>query len=282
MRLHATDLRRPAGAIAILAATAGLVLAGCGGNSGSSGSGSSGGANVASTSSAGTGSGSTSSSSPASSSGGGSASTVASASAPFPIAVGDTWTYKNAEGEGIGGTTINKILSVTQVSSGQKVDMGATITVGGSTTQNSSFYIFEPDGAISIPFNQFSSADSGAQVELLSGGIFWPPLAALQSGQTTHSTLKIAYKINGQKQVVTAHIAVKGGGSRTVTVPAGTYDTTVVNMTMSEKVEGFSVTIDVRTWLANGIGPVKSEAILGGIAGNKVASENELVSFHKG
>jgi hypothetical protein len=274
MRLHPPDLRRPAGAIAVLA-TAGLVLTGCGGSG--SGSGSTSGANSGSTSAAGN------SSSAASNGGGGSTSTVSSASAPFPIAVGNTWTYKTVTpGIGSNGKTVNKIRSVKQVSSGQEVDMTAAITAAGTTTHTSSYYIFEPNGAISVPFSQFSSANSGTQVKLISGGIFWPPESALQSGQTTHSTLKIKYTINGVKKVVTAHIAVKGSGSQSVTVPAGTYDATVVNMTMSEKVEGYNVSVDVRTWLANGIGPVKTEAILGGIAGNKVASEDELVSFHKG
>jgi hypothetical protein len=275
MRLHPPDLRRPAGAIAVLATAAGLVLTGCGGSGSGSGSA---GANSGSTSAAGN-----SSSSAASNGGGGSTTTVSSGSAPFPVAVGNTWKYKTViPGTSTDGRTVNKILSVQQVSSGQKVDMSAAITTDGTTTHSSSYYIFEPDGAISVPFNQFSSANSGAQVELLSGGIFWPPESALQSGQTTHSTLKIKYTISGVKKDVTAHIAVKGSGSQSVTVPAGTYNATVVNMTMSEKIDGYSVTIDVRTWLANGVGPVKTEAILGGIAGNKVASEDELVSFHKG
>ena len=84
------------------------------------------------------------------------------------------------------------------------------------------------------------------------------------------------------KHDVTAHITVKGDGTQTVTVPAGTYTATVVEMTESETIEGISVSSEVKTWLANGVGPVKSEVILHEGGHNSVAAQNVLTSFTKG
>jgi hypothetical protein len=84
------------------------------------------------------------------------------------------------------------------------------------------------------------------------------------------------------KQNVTAHVTVRGGGTQSVTVPAGTYTADVVNMTMSETIEGIAVSSVVRTWLAPGVGPVKSEVIIHEGGTDKIAAENQLVSFKAG
>ena len=54
-------------------------------------------------------------------------------------------------------------------------------------------------------------------------------------------------------------MVVKGEGTQTVSVPAGTYQATVIDETMNEKFSGVAVNMDIRTWVANGVGPVKSE-----------------------
>ena len=64
------------------------------------------------------------------------------------------------------------------------------------------------------------------------------------------------------KKDVTAHITVKGDGTQSVTVPAGTYTATVVDMTESETIAGITISTEVMTWLANGVGPVKTEVII--------------------
>jgi hypothetical protein len=266
MNTYALTLRRPAGAVAALVVAAGLVLAGCGtggsgspGTAGSSGSGSQ---------SAGTGSGSS----------GGSTSVVSSGSVPFPIAVGNTWKYNDTSGK-----TVDKIVSVTSVSGGQQVRMVSAITVLGITSHSTGYFIFHPDGSISYPFSQFSSGSTSTRVTLLSGNVIWPSASQLASGQVAHDTLKIEFITNGVKHDVTAHITVKGDGTQSVSVPAGSYSATVVDMTESETIEGIAVSSEVKTWLANGVGPVKSEVIVseGGHKGT-VADVNQLTSFTKG
>jgi hypothetical protein len=265
MKLYAQDLRRPASAIALLAAAAGLILTGCGPSHGSA----SGSTGTSSPSSSSTTSGSTS---------GGSSTVTTSESVPFPDTVGDTWTYKSTIGDG--GTVVNKVESVTPVSSGQKVRMEDTSTIAGARHTTSVYYVLQPDGSISLPFSQFSQSGSGVSVKLISGGIFWPSASQLASGQPQHSTLKIEYVINGKKDMATSHVTVRGAGSQTVTVPAGTYNATVVEMTEAEKFEGYNISLEVRTWLASGIGPVQSE--ITDIAGSGSVVRQELVSFVKG
>jgi hypothetical protein len=266
MNRHAPGLR-PAGAVAAVAIAAGLVLAGCGGSNGSSASGSSGTSSSSAPSTSSSSSGST-----------GSTSVVSAATVPFPVGVGDTWTYKTTYGK-----TINKMTAVTPASGGQQVTMSSAITSLGTTSNDTAYYIINSDGSISLPFSQFdTNSSSGTSVKLISGSIFWPPAAELASGRAYHDTLRIEFIESGVKQKVIAHVTVKGAGTQSVTVPAGTYNATVVNMTMAETVRGISVSDEVRTWLATGVGPVKSEVLLDEAGVDHVLAENQLVSFKAG
>jgi hypothetical protein len=75
---------------------------------------------------------------------------------------------------------------------------------------------------------------------------------------------------------------VQGLGTHTVTVPAGTYQATLVTMIMSIRVGSFGSDEEIQTWTTPGTGPVKSEVLLltGGHA--KLTTTEELVSFTKG
>jgi hypothetical protein len=264
MSRNAVSPRGLAGAAAVVAITAGLALAGCGG---SSSSGSAAGNNAGSSSPA-------ASHSPSS---GGSTTAVTTATVPFPVGVGDTWKYKTTYGR-----TVNRMTAVTPVSGGQQVTMRSAITSLGSTSHDTAYYVVHSDGSISLPFSQFDTNSSGASVQLISGNIFWPPADELSSGKAYHDALKIAFSDEGVKQDVTAHVTVRGGGTQSVTVPAGTYNADVVNMTMSETVEGIAVSSVVRTWLAPGVGPVKTEVILHEGSTDHVAAVDQLISFKAG
>jgi hypothetical protein len=264
MELYSLDGRRPVIAISALAA-AGLVLTGCASSSGS-----------ASTSAAAQSSGASSSTSS-----NGSASTVTSSgSLPFPSTAGDTWVYSNTNGA----KSKNKVESVTRVSSGRRVLIEDTVEDYGVTTRTHYAYILRPDGEISLPFSQFSRPESSASfsVKLLSGGMSWPSAAQLASGKASHSTMTLTYTIDGKKQQVTMHITATGGGTQSVTVPAGTYRATVVNMLESETFDGDKVSTDVRTWLAAGVGPVQSEVVDVDGASRDILDKEELTSFVKG
>jgi hypothetical protein len=264
-RTHALPL------LAAAAAATGLALAGCGGSTTGSGS-------------TATGSGG-SASQPAASSGassaGGSAAAAGTVSAPaiFPVAVGDTWVYQEKL-TATHGTVTNQVASVTATASGERVIMKSRNEMADLPhTATSATFIIHPDGSISVPLTQVATTG----VTIKSGSIIWPSAAQLASGQPHTSTLLVTIAEAGRTMTVHAHIVVRGAGTQTVHVPAGTYQATVINETMTEKVMGFRVSLDIRTWLASGVGPVKSEVLTkAGSLSNGITSEQELKSFTKG
>jgi hypothetical protein len=278
MKLHAQNVRRTAGALAVGAAAAGLVLTGCGKTTPSAAAGATTGAATSAATTSGGGS-TASASAAATSSGSGSGSvTMSSGSLPFPTTVGDTWKYSNSNGT----SSENTIASNTQVSAGQQVTMATTFTDNGTSTHDSYEYIVEPNGEIALPTSQFAPSTAGVTFKIISGGIFWPSAAQLASGQPVHTTLTMAFTIAGKTQKITEHITSQGEGTQSVTVPAGSYSASVVNVTESASIMGYNTTIDDKTWLATGVGPVQSELI--DIAGGKtsITNKEELTSFVKG
>jgi uncharacterized protein DUF3108 len=243
-------------AIAALA-SAGILVAGCNpGSSSSTASGSpSGGKSGAPT---------THSSSPTPSSGGsGGMDTTL-----FPATVGNTWVYQNSSS----GTTTNKVVSVTPDSDGQKVQISTDLSSAGTATTLT--YQFYSDGSIGVPY-----VSTGSQaVTIKSGGVVWPSRAVLDSGQPHTSPLTIEIKFGGHSETVTSHVTVQGKGTQSVTVPAGTYQATVVSEKISEVVSGIKVNTVVTTWLAPGVGPVKSEVS----TGEGTITTEKLTSFTKG
>ena len=275
MKLHAQNVRRTAGALAVGAAAAGLVLTGCGKTTGSAAASATTGA--ARSAAATSGGGSTASAS-ATSSASQSSVVVGSGALPFPTTVGDTWSYRNSNGT----SSVNKIAAATQVSAGQQVTMATTFTDNGNSTHESYEYIVEPNGQIALPTSQFAPSTAGVTFKVISGGIYWPSAAQLASGQPVHTTLTMEFTVAGQTQKITEHITSQGEGTQSVTIPAGTYSASVVNVTESASIMGYNTTIDDRTWLATGVGPVQSELI--DISGGKTSLSNkeELTSFVKG
>jgi hypothetical protein len=279
-RTHGSPARPAAAAAAATWTAAGcllaaaLALAGCGSSGNSSSS--------ASTSSTTTPTATSASATTSTTSAAGTPSSTAaassSASVPFPVGVGNTWKYATTAGSETG-TTINKMTAVVPVASGQQVTVTSTSTLLGTTTHNSFTYIFGSDGSITYPLSQLGSSSG---VTLSGSGVLWPNAAAIASGTPSTSQLKISINESGVKLSTTAHITVQGAGTASVTVPAGTYQATVVNMTIALTVEGISVTEQVKTWLASGVGPVKDEVILDEAGADHVEAGEQLESFTKG
>jgi hypothetical protein len=277
MKIHARNVRRSAGAFAVAAAAAGLVLTGCGKTSGS-GAAAAGATSGAATSAAATSGGGSTASAAATGSASQSSVVVAAGALPFPDTVGDTWKYNNTNGT----TSENKIGAVTPVSSGQQVTMDTTFIDNGTSTHASYEYIVEPNGEIALPTSQFAPSESGVTMKVLSGGIYWPSAAQLASGQPVHTTLSMEITVAGKTQTITEHITSQGQGTQSVTVPAGTFSASVVNVQEAATIDGYNTTLDDKTWFASGVGPVQSELI--DIAGGKTSIDNkeELTSFVKG
>jgi hypothetical protein len=252
---------RLAGALAVAA----LLVAGCssGGSGAPGGSGGSGGSQSSSASSGGSGNS-------------GSGNTTAAGSTLFPVAVGEKWVYADHLGTLGSSTTTNAIKAVRPVSGGSLVTMTDDSHIAGVSKPIQLTYMFYSDGSIGVPFTQLE----GGKVTIKSGSIVWPSAAEIASGQSHSSVLSISIKTNGQTINEKVHVTVKGGGTQSVTVPAGTYQATVVDQTMTESVLGHRVNTVVRTWLAPGVGPVQTEVLNKGTLGGVLVHE-ELKSFTK-
>ena len=277
MKIHDQNVRRTAGAFAVAAAAAGLVLTGCGKTSGS-GAAATGATTGAATSAAATSSGGSTASAAATGSASQSSVVVAAGALPFPDTVGDTWKYNNTNGT----TSENKIGAVTPVSAGQQVTMDTTFIDNGTSTHASYEYIVEPNGEIALPTSQFAPSESGVTMKVLSGGIYWPSAAQLASGQPVHTTLSMEITVAGKTQTITEHITSQGQGTQSVTGPAGTFSASVVNVQEAATIDGYNTTLDDKTWFASGVGPVQSELIDVDGSTTNVTSKEELVSFVKG
>jgi len=189
-------------------------------------------------------------------------------SIPFPVRVGNTWVYQTKIG-GASGRTTNRIVATGPGSAGYLVTMSSATNVTGASSSGTAGYTFYPDGTVGYP----APAING--VSVTGGGIRWPNAAALASGRAYHSTLKIQVGSSGQTQ--DAGVNVYGAGTETVTVPAGTYQASVVETTITAKGE----TIVVTTWIAQGVGTVKTQTQVSGAGAAGLTTTEELVSFTK-
>ena len=202
----------------------------------------------------------------------------ASVSVPFPVAVGNTWNYKITT-DGESGTTINKMTAVMPAAAGQQVTMLTTDHVGSVNGSAKETYLFHADGSIGYPLGSFSP---GSGVTVTSNGVVWPPAPVIASGKPSQSTLNISIKAAGQTLSTTAHVTVQGAGTATVTVPAGTYQATVVLVTERLSIVGITASIQVKTWLAPDVGPVKELVNTNEGSASSAVADEELLSFTKG
>ena len=189
-------------------------------------------------------------------------------SIPFPVRVGNTWVYQTKIGSASGRTT-NRIVATGPGPAGFLVTMSSATNVTGASSSGTAGYTFYPDGTVGYP----APAING--VSVTGGGIRWPNAAALASGRAYHSTLKIQVGSSGQTQ--DAGVNVYGAGTETVTVPAGTYQASVVETTITAKGE----TVVVTTWIAPGVGTVKTQTQVNGAGAAGLTTTEELVSFTK-
>jgi hypothetical protein len=262
--------RSSAAGVLAAAAASGLVLAGCGNSSGS---------DAASTSGSGSGQAAGGASASAAASSGSSGNTSTVNAAFFPLTVGNKWVYAVKGGETVtNGTVTNQVIALAPAAGGTKATLKDKELLEGSPTTTTSTIIVHSDGSISVPLTQVGNS----AFKLESGSIIWPSAAELASGQPHHDTLVIRMGAAGQATTVRAHVVVKGDGTQTVQVPAGTYQATVINETMTEKVSGFAVTLNIRTWVANGVGPVKDEVTSSAGGRSAISIVEVLKSFTKG
>jgi hypothetical protein len=198
---------------------------------------------------------------------------VAPGSIPFPVAVGNTWVYQVvASINNAHALDTKKVLDVTAVPGGNRVTMSDSIGPGTPVTTQE-HYIFFASGQLGFPVNEAHG------VSVVSGsGVVWPDAAGVASGRPYHSVLNIKTS-SGALQ--TGDVTVQGGGTQSVTVPAGTFRATLVTMSIVSKVGDITSVSMLKVWTAPGTGPVKTEQFLTAGGKTKLTSTSTLLSFTK-
>jgi hypothetical protein len=202
---------------------------------------------------------------------------VAPLSIPFPVTVGDTWVYQSTSNiNGEKGTVTDRVVSAVPTPGGYQVTMSETADIGGSVSTAQPVYIFYPNGTVGYPVTQANGVTVVA-----GGGVRWPDAAGIASGRAYHSVRRILVQA-GSSRYANADVAVQGAGTATVTVPAGTYRATVVDMTITTTLGNFTTTVEVKTWLTAAVGPVESEVLTYAAGKTTLTTTEELLSFTKG
>src|SRR5258708_557205 len=153
----------------------------------------------------------------------------------FPIAAGNTWGYETIASINNPHAVVTKqVLSVAPVPGGHQVTMSATVNPGPTPGPTPEFYLFYANGQIGFPVHE----PNGVSV-VSSNGVRWPDAADLASGRAFHSVLNTRLS-DGRYE--TADVTVQGGGTASVTVPAGTYQASLVTMTLVIPLGNFTST----------------------------------------
>jgi len=194
---------------------------------------------------------------------------VTADSIPFPVAVGNTWVYRTTVG-GQTGQTTNRIIAAYPAAAGYEVTMDSTTDVAGTVSTVQPVFVFYPDGTVGYP------VPLAGGLSVVGDGVRWPDAAGLASGQAYHSLVRILLGQTGQYE--NADVTVRGEGTASVSVPAGTYQASVVDMTITAK----AASVEVSTWIAQGVGPVQSAVLIQAAGMTEYTVTNVLLSFSRG
>jgi hypothetical protein len=196
---------------------------------------------------------------------------VAIASTVLPAQLGDTWVYAvNSDILGKG-TETARISAVKAVPGGQRATMSLRLSLAGSKAPLSLSAEFTEAGDGSITFA--SASILGARFPATS--VNWPSPASLTPGRPRTSTVTESFL--GSKTA--ERVTILEVGRAMVTVPAGSYQATLLQQTATD---GKGDTNVIKSWVVNGIGQVKTETTV--IVGGKrfASSDQELMSFTRG
>ena len=197
--------------------------------------------------------------------------TPATASTVIPAQLGDTWAYA-IDSSALGkGTETNRISAVTPVAGGRRATLSSSLRLAASKEpfKFASDFIAGADGSIKFASTSFMGA------KLASANVNWPSPAALTPGRPRISTVTGSFL--GVK--TTERVAVTEVGPATITVPAGSYQATLLEQTVTDHAGGRTV---IKAWVVNGIGEVKSETTVIVKGQRQVSNVETLTSFTKG
>jgi hypothetical protein len=197
--------------------------------------------------------------------------TPAVASTVIPAQLGDTWVYA-VDSSALGkGTQTSRISAVTAAAGGQRATLLTSLRLAGSKVpfRFASHFIAGADGSVTFGSTSFMGA------RLASVNVNWPSPAALTPGHPRTSTVTGSFL--GFK--TTERLTITEVGPATVTVPAGTYQATLLEQAVTSRGGGREV---VRSWVVNEIGQVKTDTSVIVKGQRAVSVVQELTSFTKG
>ena len=197
--------------------------------------------------------------------------TPAVASTAIPAQLGDTWVYA-VDSSVLGkGTATNRISAVSAAAGGHRATLSTSLRLDGSKQpfRFASQFIAGADGSVTFGSTSFLGA------KLASANVNWPSPAALTPGHPRISTVTGSFL--GFK--TTERLAITEVGPATITVPAGTYQATLLEQTVTSHGGGREV---IKSWVVNGIGQVKTEITVFVKGGRNVTTDEALTSFTKG
>lgn len=197
--------------------------------------------------------------------------TRAIASTVIPTQLGDTWVYA-VDSSALGkGTETARISAVTAVAGGHRATLSTSLRLAGSKApfRFASDFTAGADGSVTFGSTSFMGA------RLASANVNWPSPAALTPGRPRTSTVTGSFL--GFK--TTEHLTVTDLGPATVTVPAGSYQATLLKQTVTDGAGNQDV---IKSWVVNGIGQVQTETTVNVKGEGAVSSVQALTSFTKG
>ena len=197
--------------------------------------------------------------------------TPAIASTMIPAQLGDTWVYA-VDSSVLGkGTETARISAVTPVAGGQRATLLTSLRLAGANRpfRFASHFIAGADGSVRFVSTSFMGA------KLASANFNWPGPGTLIPGRPHTSTMTGSFL--GFK--TTEHVTITEVGPAKITVPAGSYQATLLEQTSTDGAGGRSV---VKSWVVNGIGQVKTEITVFVKGGRNVTTDEALTSFTKG
>jgi hypothetical protein len=172
-------------------------------------------------------------------------------SAYWPLTQGSTWFYNDVE-NGKSSTSTETIVRGTEAANGQRAYQRR---IGGSTTLEN----FSPNGSLQIHATRES--DGGLKFH---PGILYPQFATLGAHSETSGTLDV--KINNLLLKGTFHTEIRVLRKQQINVPAGTFSTIKIQVTMEADAQyhknGHDVELKFSSsnidWLGKGAGRVRS------------------------
>ena len=186
------------------------------------------------------------------------------ASIYYPVAEGNTWVYSIDYGTGSTVTDTEVMTKVVPDGDGGRVTIERTfVWDDGSQPDVVSTvdYVFAADGSLTVPFQSIPSA-GGSTVTVQSGTMVWPTSAEFEAGTPKTGTIQATVETSGQTIAETVDFTISGAGTEDVTVPAGSYTARKLSPALVISLPDLGVsglTVNATTWLAEGVGPVRTE-----------------------